>query len=54
MTKCKQSKKNLKKEQEIKAQQLVIESFEARLAGERDYSLEETVSAIDHMIKESC
>lgn len=41
-----------KREQEIKAQQLVLESFAARLAGEKDYSLEESQKLINKMLEE--
>ena len=41
-----------KREQEIKAQQLVLESFAARLAGEKDYSLEESQRLINKMLEE--
>ena len=40
-----------KREQELQAQQLVLESFAARLAGEKDYSLEESKKLINNMIE---
>lgn len=39
-----------KREQELRAQQLVLESLAARLAGENDYSLEESKKLINNMI----
>lgn len=41
-----------KREQELRAQQLVLEAFAARLAGENDYSLEESKKLISKMIGE--
>ncbi len=41
-----------KREQELRAQQLVLEAFAARLAGEKDYSLEESKKLISKMIGE--
>ena len=40
-----------KREQELKAQQLVIEAYAARLAGEKTYSLEESKELIDQLIE---
>ena len=40
-----------KREQELRAQQLVLESFAARLAGEKDYSQEEARKAIDKLFE---
>ncbi|MBO7614325.1 MAG: type II toxin-antitoxin system prevent-host-death family antitoxin [Bacilli bacterium] len=40
-----------KREQELRAQQLVLESYAARLAGERDYSLNDSMRLIEKMIK---
>ena len=39
-----------KKEQELRAQQAVLESIAARMAGEKDYSLEEAKKIIYKMI----
>ncbi len=39
-----------RREQELLAQQLVLESFAARLAGEKDYSLEESKNMINSLI----
>ena len=39
-----------KKEQELRAQQAVLESIAARMAGETDYSLEESKKIIYKMI----
>ncbi|MCR5184589.1 MAG: type II toxin-antitoxin system Phd/YefM family antitoxin [Bacilli bacterium] len=39
-----------KRGQELRAQQLVLESLAARLAGENDYSLEESKKLINNMI----
>ena len=41
-----------KREQELRAQQLVLEAFAARLAKERDYSLEESKKLINSLIEE--
>ena len=41
-----------KREQELQAQQLVLESFCARLAGEKDYSLEESKNLINKLIED--
>ena len=40
-----------KREQELQAQQLVLEAFAARLAGEKDYSLEESKHLINKLIE---
>lgn len=40
-----------KREQELHAQQLVLEAFAARLAGEKDYSLEESQNLINKLIE---
>ena len=40
-----------RREQELHAQQLVLEAFAARLAGERDYSLEESKNLINKLIE---
>lgn len=40
-----------KREQEIRAQQLVLEAFAARLAGEKDYSLEDSKNLINNLIE---
>lgn len=40
-----------KREQELYAQQLVLEAFAMRLAGEKDYSLEESKNLINKIIK---
>ena len=40
-----------KREQELRAQQLVLEAFAARLAKERDYSLEESKKLINGLIE---
>lgn len=40
-----------KREQELRAQQLVLESYAARLAGGKEYSLEESKSLILKMIE---
>ena len=42
-----------KREQELMAQQLVLESYAARLAGAKDYSLEESRAIIDKLIEEN-
>ena len=39
-----------KREQELRAQQLVLESLAARLAGEKDYSLEESKKLINNLM----
>lgn len=39
---------NEKREQELRAQQLILEAFVARLAGEKDYSLE--VQKLDQQV----
>lgn len=43
---------NEKREQELQAQQLVLEAFFARLAGEKDYSLEESKNLISKLIED--
>ena len=40
-----------KREQELRAQQLVLEAFAARLAGEKNYSLEESKKLINKRIQ---
>lgn len=40
-----------KREQELKAQQLVLEAYASRLAGEKDYSQEEAMKVIDSIIQ---
>ena len=40
-----------KREQELQTQQLVLEAFSARLAGEKDYSLDESKNLINKMIQ---
>ena len=40
-----------RREQEIKAQQLVLEAIAARLAGEKDYSLSESKNLIDKLFE---
>ena len=40
-----------RREQELRAQQLVLEAFAARLAGEKDYSLEESKNLINNLIE---
>lgn len=40
-----------KREQELRAQQLVLESYAARLAGEKEYSLEESTNLILKMLE---
>ena len=40
-----------KREQELMAQQLVLEAYAARLAGAQDYSLEESMKMIDKLIE---
>ena len=40
-----------KREQELQAQQLVLEAFAARLAGEKDYSLDESKNLINKLIE---
>ena len=40
-----------KREQELKAQQLVLEAYASRLAGEKDYSQEEAMRVIDSIIQ---
>ena len=40
-----------KREQELRAQQLVLESIAARLAGEKDYTLDETNKLLSKLIE---
>ena len=40
-----------KREQELRAQQLVLEAFAARLAGEKDYSIEESQKLINALVE---
>lgn len=40
------------REQELRAQQLVLESFATRLAGEKDYDLEESKNLINKLIED--
>jgi prevent-host-death family protein len=40
-----------KREQELAAQQLVLEAYAARLAGAKDYSIEESMKMINKMIE---
>lgn len=40
-----------RKEQELQVQQLVLEALSARLAGEKDYTLDESKSLIDKLIE---
>ena len=40
-----------KREQELRAQQLVLESYAARLSGDKDYSLRDSMELIQKMIK---
>ena len=39
-----------KREQELKAQQLILEAYAARLAGEKDYSQEEAIDIVDKIL----
>ena len=39
-----------KREQELKAQQLVLEAYASRLSGEKDYSQKEAMTLIDKVI----
>ena len=41
-----------KREQELMAQQLVLEAYAARLAGAKDYTLEESMDLINKMIED--
>lgn len=41
-----------KREQELRVQQMVLESFAARLAGEKDYSIEESKALINKIIED--
>lgn len=40
-----------KREQELRTQQLVLEAVSSRLAGEKDYSLDESKKLIDKLIE---
>ena len=40
-----------KREQEIQAQQLVLEAFAARLSGEKDYTLDESKNLINKLLE---
>ena len=40
-----------KREQELRAQQLVLEALASRLSGEKDYSLDESRSLINKLIE---
>ena len=40
-----------KREQELMAQQMVLESYASRLAGAKDYSLEESMQMINKLIE---
>lgn len=40
-----------KREQELMTQQLVLEAYATRLAGAKDYSLEESMALIDKLTK---
>lgn len=40
-----------KREQELQAQQLVLEAFAARLSGEKDYTLDESKNLINKLIE---
>ena len=40
-----------KREQELQAQQLVLEAFAARLAGEKDFSLSESKNLINKFVE---
>ena len=42
-----------KREQELMAQQLVLEAYAARLAGAEDYSLEESKKAVNKLIEDN-
>ena len=41
-----------KREQEVRAQQLVLEAYAARLAGAKDYTHEEAMAIIDKLIED--
>lgn len=41
-----------KREQELRAQQLVLEAFAARLSGGKDYDLEESKALISKLIED--
>jgi len=40
-----------KREQELRAQQLILEAYAARLAGAKDYTHEEAMTIIDKLIE---
>ena len=40
-----------KREQELRVQELVLEALSARLAGEKDYSLEQSKALVNKMIE---
>lgn len=40
-----------KREQELRAQQMVLEAFAARLSGAKDYTLEESEKLLDALIE---
>ena len=42
-----------KREQELKAQQLLLEAYASRLSGAKDYSQKEAMEVIDKMIEEA-
>lgn len=42
-----------KREQELMVQQLVLESYAARLAGAKDYTQEESMAIIDKLIEDN-
>lgn len=42
-----------KREQELRAQQLVLEAYASRLSGDKDYSQEEAMKIIDKIIDEA-
>ena len=42
-----------RREQELKAQQLVLESYASRLSCDKDYTQEEAMKIIDQMIEEA-
>ncbi len=41
-----------KREQELQARKLILEAFFARLAGEKDYDLEESKNLINKLIED--
>lgn len=41
-----------KREQELRTQQLVLETFAARLAGEKNYDLEESKALISKLVED--